>query len=241
MLFSLLLSILIIALIVMIVLLTIRQEPYDPSHERRIAFSNIFKYHFWGKQHPNGIGSLDQNTGNDVSALHFVIKKYNIQSIMDCGCGLFTWMRHVMDLHPNVQYTGIDIVHDQIEENKKRFPQYTFLEMDICSDDIPHVSDLIFSKEMTQHLKKHSTIDFLKKCPSKGKYLLITSFDLPRNSEHVVFSNNDIPSLDKGAYREQDFRLSPYNDYLLKPLDRFFIRVSLHGSPQFLQLFQLYD
>lgn len=233
------LSIILVFLIVAIIFYSSYHSETFNSNDRRLAFSNIYKHHFWGNEHPNGIGSTENNTQNDIAALQFILQKYKIQSILDCGCGTFSWFRHVLKNFPYIKYTGIDIVPDQIRNNQKANPEYTFFSLDVCTENLPYPSDLIFSKEMTQHLKEKSTIEFLKNCRSKAKYIMLTSFDIQRNSDSLLFTNGNLPDLDKGAYREQNFLLPPYNEFLNKPMDRFYIRESLHGTPQFLQLFQL--
>lgn len=200
------------------------------------VFTDIYQNKKWGSIHPNGFGSLTQNALNDISALQTVFKKYNIQSMYDAPCGTFSWIQEA--LPPSIQYTGIDIVKQQILHNRQHFPQHSFIHADITSFSWSPPKDLIFCKECIQHLSEQDTLRFLQGVTnSQCRYLLITHFDVKHNSEQTV----DKPEWDihNGGYREQNLLLSPYREYLSEPIETFFIRKTFSQHSQYLLLFDL--
>lgn len=213
-----------------------KKEKYD----REKSFTDIFRRKLFGSDHPNGEGSLDENTVKDQKALLAVITKYKVHKMLDAPCGLFSWMRLVLQQMPHLDYHGMDIVADQIHENKKKYPALTFVQGDVSTTDLA-AYDLVFSKECTQHLKENTTLAFLEKVLKSGSaYLLITSYDVPVNSDANVDTDAPLRELDAGAYREQNLLLPPYSELLTKPRERFFIRTNPYTrTKQYLQLFSL--
>ena len=82
-------------------------------------FTDIYLRHLWGggKETVSGSGSTLRSTRSIVKQIPFIIKKFNIKSILDVPCGDFNWMRKV-DLS-GVKYLGADIVFPMINKNNK--------------------------------------------------------------------------------------------------------------------------
>jgi len=215
--------------------------PAKPS-KKADAFTKIYKNRWWGNQHPNGPGSWIENTQQDQQAIHDVLTRYEIRTMLDVPCGTLSWLSHVLQHHPEVSYTGMDIVEEQVQENQKAFPWHRFLHGDMSKTSFQQY-DLVFSKEGTQHMTREDTLRFLKAVRASGsKYLLCTSYDLPRNDETIIDTTHEIHSLEEGAYREQDFTKPPYSDVLTSPpIERYFIRyaIAAQHTPQYLLLFSL--
>jgi len=214
--------------------------PREPFHSMEKSFTDIYHGKLFGSDHPNGAGSMDENTVRDREVLSAVIQKYNIHSMLDAPCGLFTWMKLVLSPFPTIRYSGMDIVKDQVDTNQNNYPLYQFIHGDISTHKLGK-HDLIFSKEGTQHLKENTTLGFLQNVVDSGStYLLITSYDVPENSDKNVDKDAPLQQLDAGGYREQNMLLPPYSYYLKKPLERFWIRKNpFTKTDQYLQLFQL--
>ena len=237
---SLVLVITVLVLVLVIYLVIRNGKNQKEQYDREKSFTDIFRGKLFGSDHPNGEGSLDKNTKEDREALMGVLKKYRVRTMLDAPCGLFSWMRHVVHDTPQLHYSGMDIVKDQIEQNKKNYPSLTFFQGDVSVYPLKKY-DLVFSKECTQHLKESTTLDFLRNVLKSGStYLLITSFDVPVNSDDNIDPGSPLRHLDEGAYREQNLLLPPYSDLLTQPVERFFIRKNPYTqTPQYLQLFRL--
>ena len=234
----------IMVMLIMVVLVIYSQtqsliiENHTMNHHEK-SFTHIYKNRLWGIDHPNGFGSLDKYTVNDRLALSSIINKYNIKTMLDVPCGTVSWINMVLK-NIRIDYTGMDIVKEQIRDNKQKFPEYKFIHGDMTQTRIGKY-DLIFSKEGTQHITEPATLNFLKNVKKSGStYLCITHYDIPRNDDSIVSTSTGIPDLESGGYREQNFLLPPYHDYFNRVLEKFYIRqnIDTHNS-QYLILFQI--
>ena len=232
--------VMVIVIVALILYFIFRGKRHEEEYDRVKSFTDVYRENKWGSKHPNGDGSLDENTTEDRKALSHVIVKYSIRSLLDAPCGLFSWMRHVVEKYPHIQYSGVDIVPDQIKTNQKNYPHLTFFQGDLSTTPLKKY-DLIFSKECTQHLTEHTSMALLRNIVKSGStFLLITSYDVPANSDENIDPDAPLHELDAGAYREQNMLLPPYSDVLTEPLERFWIRKNpFTQTPQYLQLFRL--
>lgn len=57
----------------------------------------------------------------------------NNKSILDVGCGFGDLYDYLKDRYQNFTYTGIDIVHENIEVAKQKYPNIEFIEADFNS------------------------------------------------------------------------------------------------------------
>jgi len=213
------------------------KEKYN--NYRESAFTKIYKEKLWGKEHPNGFGSLDIYTINDRNALSIILNKYDIKTMIDVPCGTMSWIYPVIK-DKNIQYTGMDIVKEQIDNNRKNYPQYTFIHSDMTLHKMDRY-DLVFSKEGTQHMTEKSTIMFLNNVKkSNSKYICLTHYEIPENNDDKIDIIKGISDLESGAYREQNFLLPPYNKFFEKMEEKFYIRNNFTThSAQFLILFKI--
>jgi SAM-dependent methyltransferase len=179
------------------------------------AFTKIYENNHWGQEHKNGPGSTFEATYIIRHTLAEIISKYKIKSIVDAGCGLYSW---IDDLIKNdMEYIGLDIVKNQIDDNN-RLPvggkNLKFINCDV-STNYPleaNFKDLIFCKHLTQHLTETTTRKLLDNFRKSGcKYLLISNYDIDFNCESVEWSSKGCPRLDEGACRPQNLLMHPYN------------------------------
>ena len=191
------------------VIMSVRTESFTNPREQ--AFTTIYRQRLWGTEHPNGFGSLPVHTMTDQRVLCEILQRWKIETMLDVPCGTVSWIANVLEQYPSLQYTGMDIVKDQILDNQRRFPQHTFVHADMTLASLGRY-DLIFSKEGTQHMTKDATLAFLGAVKRSGsKYLCVTHYEIPENREEAIDPRPGIPDLPSGAYREQNFRLPPYN------------------------------
>jgi SAM-dependent methyltransferase len=145
------------------------------------TFDNIYENNLWGVG--SGTGSYKENATEWIKTVNWFIKKNNILSILDLGCG----DGQILDLLNinDISYMGVDVSNVALELNKsKNRPEnFTFVNEDILIFDYPNV-DLIIIKDVLQHLP-YKTIDLiLKKIKNSCKYALICE-DFQDSAEDV--------------------------------------------------------
>lgn len=188
------------------------------DNERKNKFEEIYQHNFWAeKETKSGGGSLLKNTEKLRAELPFFLKKYNIRSIMDCGCGDLNWIKAVADL-PIYKFIGIDIVEDLIvicENAVLRHSKivYDFYVKDIVEDDLDEVVDLILCKDVFIHLPTADVIKALLNFKKSGSRYLLTSqgFDIKENADITV-----------GECRGLNLMIPPYN--LGNPIDSILVK-----------------
>ena len=139
------------------------------------VFTEIYLNNLWtSQQSVSGIGSEYSNVLKLIEELPVLLKKYNINSMLDIPCGDYNWMQHV-DLN-NISYIGADIVDDLVKSNTEKHPSVDFRVLDITSDKLPMV-DLVFTRDCLGHLSNENVLKAIKNIKDSGSnFLLATSF-----------------------------------------------------------------
>ena len=159
---------------------------------------------------PCGIGSVYESVKNRglIEGIQNVIKEYNIKSVNMIGCGIFgNWEYDIGYKELGVDYCGYELVQDEVDRNKKEFPEYKFEQFDMTRD-VCRPADLIITRQVIQHLNKEeviSTLDNFRK--SGSKYLLISQWDLEHNFD--MFPNEY--RIGFSLYNPKNLKLYPYN------------------------------
>jgi 2-polyprenyl-3-methyl-5-hydroxy-6-metoxy-1,4-benzoquinol methylase len=115
------------------------------------------------------------------------IEHYNINSIIDIGCGNSAFLSPIFQYIP--RYIGADIYSYLIEENTKCHNK-EYIIVDIRKDEIPKNIDLVICRDLLGHLSFNSimkALETIKK--SNAKYFLATTF-----------MNKEFKSLDEREY-----------------------------------------
>lgn len=150
------------------------------STARREAFIRITRERRWGESHLSGGGSTVEYTRVTREILEKVIREYGVNSMLDAGCGDFTWMPAVLDRLPKgFRYVGGDIVPGLIEKLTKKHPQHEFKIVDFVVDELP-LCDMIFCRDVIQHLPIKDSIRVLKNFSRSGANYLLTTTHLRR-------------------------------------------------------------
>ena len=125
----------------------------------------------------SGPGSWKSFARDSVDFIHHVIKKHNIKSILDLGCGDWNWFRY-LNLS-NINYTGGDIVNKMIDKNNNMFKKKNirFINHNLLKNKILKKYDLVFVRDCFVHLTDTQVLISLKKIiNSECKYLATTSY-----------------------------------------------------------------
>ena len=111
-------------------------------------------------------------------------------NVVDLGCGDFYIGSKIR--HSCCRYIACDIVKPVIKFNKKKYKNMDveFLILDITRDELPN-GDIVFIRQVLQHLSNDQISIALPKILSKYKYLVLT--------EHLPSSEKFIHNVDKKA------------------------------------------
>lgn len=148
------------------------------------VFTNIFARNWWNNaESRSGWGAELKRTVSIRAGLPEFVRRHSVQSLLDAPCGDFHWMRHVHWLS-GFRYVGGDIVHDLIIENRRKYPDIDFLELDVLCDPLPDV-DAWLARDLMIHFPDEAVrtaINQFRK--SAVRYLLATTYpNTPRNSD----------------------------------------------------------
>ena len=193
----------IISILIIIFLYIIFCLGVTGSMGRKIKFFTIYNLDLWrtysSQSTSSGKGSELKNTKVILKLIPLIVKKYNINTILDCGCGDMNWMKLVLKnpTMKHIKYLGIDLV--MANTNKKLFPQYDFKKLDIVTNKLPNY-DLAIAKDVFIHLSNNEIKKTIKNMKKSGiKYLLC---DVNKAS-----TNNDLVA----HYRTINLSISPFN------------------------------
>jgi hypothetical protein len=170
-------------------------------------FTGVYETGGWGSPESlSGPGStLDSDSVRQTMiALPHIVSTYGVRSIADIPCGDFNWMPRFLDAHPDLAYAGYDIVDGLIARNRAAHPTRSFTVLDITSE-IPPRADLIFSKDMLNHLLDADVWKAVANMVRSGSpYLMLTS-------NGVSEPNVDLPVNIGGMSRVLNLRTAPFN------------------------------
>ena len=155
-------------------------------------FSRIYHDNLWGGEkgeYYSGPGSDDHVGIEYAKAIREYIKLHNIRSIVDIGCGDFRIAKQFIS--NDIQYIGIDVVPDLIENNQKLYgnANIEFRCIDATKGNLPD-ADLCLIRQVLQHLSNAHIVQILSKC-KQYKHLVV--------SEHILIGDNVVPNLDMDA------------------------------------------
>lgn len=165
-------------------------------------FSKIYSRNlFYGTESRSGKGSGITQTKIITQEIPALLKKLQLESLMDAPCGDFFWMGKTP--LPVNNYIGIDIVDEIIRQNKIKYaaPGRIFLKKDLTTDLLPQ-ADIILCRDCLVHLSFAHSLKAIENFKKSGsKYLLATTF--------TDRTHND--DLGKGFWRTLNLELPPFN------------------------------
>ncbi len=171
-------------------------------------FTEIYRQNTWGNEESrSGPASSIQRTAEIREGLPKLFQRLKVQSVLDCGCGDWNWMKTVN--LTGIQYMGADIVDPIITACQEKFTADTvnFQQLDILQDP-PETADLWLARDFCSVLNFQQILHFFQKfLESKSKYVAITSIETPKPN------TDSIP----GNMRPLNMRSKPFS--LPPPLD----------------------
>ena len=136
----------------------------------------------------SGPGSSIANTLEVRGLIEETIKKYNIKSILDLGCGDWNWFK-LIDLN-GIEYEGWDAGEDMIIANQLQFGKenVNFKIYDIILSEYPEV-DLIICRDVLFHMPMNLAYKVIRKSKHACKYFLSTSFKEVSQNKGIGIDN----------------------------------------------------
>lgn len=187
-------------------LLGIGRRP-EAHKDLKARFSYVYRERAWASQESASGPGSDRDSGSvrqSLIALAAIVADYRIRSIADLPCGDFNWMPLFLADHPDVDYAGYDIVDSVIRQNRQRHPERAFSVLDITRD-IPPRADMVFSKDLVNHLLERDVWRTLANMIRSGAtYLMITSNRGP-------VPNEELPRDFGGVSRPLNLQIAPYD------------------------------
>ena len=185
----------------------LRPPPYGrrkPSNSER--FETVFRTRRWALgESVSGPGS-DKGSGQVQHAVRVLERAYaelGVRSIADVPCGDFHWIGDFLATRPDIDYVGYDIVPALVDQNRIAHPDRRFEVLDITTQ-VPAPADLIFSKDLVNHLYERDVWACLHNMAASGsRWLMITS--------NRGFPNQELDMIRPGASRELDLCATPYS------------------------------
>ncbi|MDN3506139.1 MAG: glycosyltransferase [Simkaniaceae bacterium] len=197
-------------------------EKYKKAFGKNVTFStnesvftNIYESAEWGKNEKgkgfSGLGSTLENAKPYINCLEKFIAENQIHSIVDLGCGDWTFSKHVN--WNGLDYTGVDVVKFLINENQKKYSNnhIHFVHADGADFELPE-GDLLICKDVLQHLSNEDVLKITKQF-HKFKHCLITNDTNQTNP----FKMNE--NIDSGGLRPLDLTKPPFNLFGQKILE----------------------
>lgn len=189
------------------VVASLKQIPHHKVDDvLKTRFTEVYEKNIWqDPESVSGPGSRqDSHTAKAaLIALRYVTQEHQVRSINDIPCGDFNWIHQFLEECPNINYKGFDIVTPLIERNKKTFPQFTFSLLDITSA-IPPKADLIFSKDLLNHLIYYDVRQAIGNMKASGSTYLLASNNFGYQNEELAMNTG-------GASRHLDLVAAPFN------------------------------
>jgi len=179
-------------------------HPVDRPSPLTETFNRIYSGGVWGRDvagaGTSGTGSTLAITRDYRAYLQDFIKKHRVTSIVDAGCGDWSFSRTID--WADASYLGVDIASDVIEADRKKHEKgkITFRVGDI-TEELP-AADLLISKDVLQHLSNALVHKFIRNNLKRGKYkwVLLTNDRGSGNGDTVP-----------GGYRAIDLAAPPFD------------------------------
>jgi SAM-dependent methyltransferase len=169
------------------------------------TFNRIYADGTWGKdvtgKGTSGSGSTLEITREYRAYVEDFIKKHAVKSVVDAGCGDWTFSSAVN--WGDASYLGVDIASDVIEAVRKKHEKGKIrFQVGDITQDLP-AADLLISKDVLQHLSNELVQRFIKNNLRKGKYRwVILTNDRGGSSQNL--------DVQPGGYRTIDLAAPPF-------------------------------
>jgi hypothetical protein len=197
--------------------MTGKREPIAPSPARRLArlvaafrrkatFTYYYATNHWADpESRSGPGSRKDSGSvqHALAALSDITRRFAIRSVADIPCGDFNWIHAYLEAHPEVDYTGFDVVAALVERNRRAFPGRKFARFDIV-ERVPPATDLIFCKDLFNHLTSGEIVRAIANMRASGSTYLLAS-------NNFAYPNTELIRGPRHSSRHVDLTAAPFH------------------------------
>lgn len=183
-----------------------RLNRFETAHlddrDRRRRFEKIYELGVWiqdkDQVSASGLGSELETTTRVRSSLTRLLEDLKVQTLVDVGCGDWTWMSQV---ELPCDYLGLDIVENVVERNRAAYgrPGVDFRRLDAVDEPIPDCN-AVLCREVIFHLSFADGLSLIRNIKDHAEWLIITT-------DTTIWFNSDIPS---GDFRMLNLQKRPF-------------------------------
>jgi hypothetical protein len=170
-------------------------------------FTRVYQDNIWGDSETRSGPGSRKDSGSvvaSIEALTMAYDQFNVRTMSDIPCGDFNWIERFLDSRPELQYAGYDIVEQIIRKNRDRIRNRSFSVLNIV-DETPPRTDLIFCKDLLNHLKYADVRNAISRMKASGSVFLLAT-------NNFGYGNEDLPAgLHGGESRLLDIVAAPLN------------------------------
>lgn len=168
------------------------------------TFENVYNRQLWGPYTQiGGSGSRKSVNREYINYVNKIIRENDFKTIIDLGCSEGTIASELQC----EEYIGYDCVENQLEQAKRKYRNYTFVQLDIYSQsDIIQYGDILLCKDVLHHWPNLMIERFLESLIklNKWKMILITVDKLQQYNGQDTYL---------GGYRALDSKMYPLNRF----------------------------
>jgi SAM-dependent methyltransferase len=161
------------------------------KRERAQVFEGIYESFGWepsadsSKETRSGPGSYVARTNASRAFLSDVLRRFNVGSVLDAGCGDVNWQGLTPGID-EVDYFGIDIVPQMIADNVRRLGgpgrRMRFAVKDVVKDDLGGPYDLVLCRDTLFHLPLWDAVQALRNLQATGARYFMSHYDEDLNT-----------------------------------------------------------
>lgn len=116
--------------------------------------------------------------------------------ILDLGCGPGNNIKTILEQDSTCTFDGIDLSNEFIKLAKQRFPQFRFLQQDICDLSLENTYKVVIASFCIVHLTDKEAVDFIHSLSGiieTGGYLYLSYMNGEKSGfETTSFSRDEI-------------------------------------------------
>ena len=161
------------------------------KRERAQVFAGIYESFGWepsadgSKETRSGPGSYVARTNASRAFLSDVLRRFNVGSVLDAGCGDVNWQGLTPGID-EVDYFGIDIVPQMIADNVRRLGgpgrRMRFAVKDVVKDDLGGPYDLVLCRDTLFHLPLWDAVQALRNLQATDARYFLSHYDEDLNT-----------------------------------------------------------
>jgi len=150
----------------------------------------------------SGVGSTMENTKNMREGLmtisDFIKKQEKLDTIkfLDSPSGDMSWMPKFLKKRSDIEYTGYDLIPQNIEVSKKNFSaekNWSFKQFDMIKDRVDQSYDMVLNRHVSIHLGLLDSIQMFHNFIQSGsKYLITTTFPEVEVNDQLKYSAEEV-------------------------------------------------